>query len=216
MRQLFSGRRAWWAGKGLFYLAVGTMMLQVLPTPIPARDATPVPAARRPATSVAAASTGSVAKPRQSLSDIAVHTELPIERWLAPGEFAWNDEGVPDGPTTIVVNLRGRVLSAYRSGFEIGRSSIVYGTDGKPTPIGTFPILEKKADHYSNLYDNAPMPHMLRLTMDGVAIHGAEIADDLATHGCVGLPKKFAALLFGSAKVGDQVVIWKGDKLPSA
>lgn len=218
MRQIFSGRRAWLAGKALFYLAIGTMMFQVMPTPIPARDARP-PAAQAPERLVPETESQPVAaqpRPRQSLSDIVVTKELPIERWLKPGEFAWDDEGVPAGPTTIVVNIRGRVLSAYRAGQEIGRSSIVYGTDGKPTPTGTFPILEKKADHYSNLYDNAPMPHMMRLTWDGVALHGAEMADDIATHGCIGLPKEFASLLFKAAKVGDQVIVWKGDRLPSA
>lgn len=148
--------------------------------------------------------------------DIQVHTELPITQWLRPGEYAWDDDGVPAGPLTIVVNIRARVLSAYRAGFEIGRSSIVYGIDSKPTPFGTFPILEKDADHYSNIYAGAPMPHMLRLTRDGVAIHGSEVADDLATHGCIGLPKEFAALLFKAARVGDKVVVWPGDRVPEA
>ena len=112
------------------------------------------------------------------------------------------------------VNIRARVLSAYRDGVEIGRSSIIYGANDKPTPFGTFPILQKDADHRSTIYDGAPMPHMLRLTGDGISIHGSEIADDYATHGCIGLPKAFAALLFKAAHVGDPVLIWKGDRLP--
>jgi lipoprotein-anchoring transpeptidase ErfK/SrfK len=137
-------------------------------------------------------------------------TLLPITRWLKSGEFAWAEEAAPPGRVTIAVDLRARTLSVYRAGIEIGRSSIIYGADDKPTPTGTFPILEKDADHYSNLYDNAPMPWMLRLTMDGVAIHGSELADDVGTHGCVGLPAEFARLLFAQARVGDRVSISAG------
>jgi lipoprotein-anchoring transpeptidase ErfK/SrfK len=134
---------------------------------------------------------------------------LAIHRWLTPGEFAWDDDGVPAGPLTVVVDLRARTLSAYRAGVEIGRSFITHGADNKPTPTGTFPILQKDRDHVSNLYD-APMPFMLRLTWDGVAIHGGEIGDAVATRGCIGLPGEFAELLFAAAKVGDQVRIVTG------
>ena len=105
------------------------------------------------------------------------------------------------------------MLSVYRGGYEIGRSAIVYGHDTKPTPTGTFKILQKKKDHVSNLYD-AEMPYMLRLTMDGIAIHGAQVADDLATHGCVGVPDEFAAMLFEQAKIGGRVLIRDGDSAP--
>lgn len=144
------------------------------------------------------------------LSTVAVRRELDIPHWLQPGEYVWRPEGAPAGPVQIVVNIRARVLSVYRGGIEIGRSSLIYGADNKPTPIGSFPILEKRRDHRSNLYD-APMPHMMRLTWDGVALHGSPaLADDLATRGCVGLPREFAALLFDVVDVGDEVLVWDG------
>jgi lipoprotein-anchoring transpeptidase ErfK/SrfK len=152
--------------------------------------------------------------PKTALVDFPIRSELAIPHWLRPGEFAWDDEHVPSaasaGETVVVVNLRGRVLSVYRGGHEIGRSSIVWGADEKPTPTGTFHILEKDANHRSRTYYNAPMPHMLRLTADGVSLHGSEMADDIATHGCVGLPREFAGLLFRATKVGDRVLILKG------
>jgi hypothetical protein len=209
--------------------ALGVAGLQAAPALFADRDApSPAPPATSDASASIAASPASAPSPQPAslpaeaaerrgvFPDIQVHTELPITVWLRPGEYAWDDDGVPAGPVTIVVNIRARVLSAYRAGFEIGRSSIVYGIDSKPTPFGTFPILEKDADHYSSTYGGAPMPHMLRLTRDGVSIHGSEIADDLATHGCIGLPKEFAALLFGAAHVGDKVVVWPGDRVPGA
>ena len=200
-------------------IAAAATMLQAAPAVLSARDsarhevaatrAVANPAAQRrqaplPATTPAPQPSSGM------LSGIVVHRELPITQWLRPGEFAWNDEGAPAGETVIVVNIRARVLSVYRAGVEIGRSSLIYGADNKPTPLGTFPILEKDADHVSNLYD-APMPHMLRLTMDGVALHGSQaLADDAATRGCVGLPREFAALLYQAVRVGDRVIIWDG------
>lgn len=222
MSAMIGRRQGRSAGKLPYYAALMAMLiLQASPTPVPAHESTSEPANNRPSLPrprIAAerAPADPAAAPETNLPDLVIHTELPITAWLRPGEYAWNDDGVPAGPATIVVNLKGRVLSVYRAGFEIGRSSIIYGADDKPTPTGTFPILEKDAVHFSSTYDNAPMPHMLRLTMDGVALHGSELADDLGTHGCVGLPKEFAALLFSAARVGDRVMIWQGDRRADA
>jgi lipoprotein-anchoring transpeptidase ErfK/SrfK len=172
--------------------------------------ATPAtPASILPSADATAPEVARVPAKKASLSGIPVHTELALRQWLRPGEFIWNDDGVPKGRTDIVVNLKGRVMSVYRSGYEIGRSSIIYGADDKPTPAGTYPILQKRAKHVSSIY-GTPMPYMMRLTWDGVSLHAAKMADDLGTNGCVGLPHEFATLVFEAAKVGDRVVIWEG------
>ena len=150
--------------------------------------------------------TAATAAPAQAPGPVAF---LPVNRWLASGEYAWRSEETAPGPISIVVDLRARTLSVYQAGVEIGRSSVVYGFDEKPTPLGTFPILEKDADHVSNLY-GAPMPFMLRLTWDGVALHASEMADDRATHGCIGLPHEFAQRLFGMARKGGRVIVNNG------
>ena len=139
----------------------------------------------------------------------AVAELLPVGRWLRSGEYAWRAEETPAGPVTIVVDLRARTLSVYRRGIEIGRSSIVYGYHEKPTPLGAFSILEKKAHHISNLY-GAPMPWMHRLTWDGVAIHSSEMADDKATHGCIGVPDEFGKALFALTAKGGRVIVNNG------
>lgn len=136
----------------------------------------------------------------------AVTTVLAPDRWIEPGDYGWNADGVAEGPRRIVIDLSAQRIYVYRAGVEIGRSSIIYGADDKPTPIGVFPILEKDIDHISNLYD-APMPYMLRLTWDGVAIHGSEVAAENATHGCIGIPDEFAATLFEEAQLGDKVLV---------
>ena len=84
---------------------------------------------------------------------------------------------------------------------------ILYGADGLATPAGKFPVLAKLKDHRSQTYD-APMPYTLRLTADGVSIHGSNVRWGYATHGCVGVPTAFAAKLFDAVSVGDDVLIF--------
>ena len=220
MRDLITRKRILITTRLAICIAAAATMLQAAPAVLSARDlgreevTAPRAVANAPARRVEATRPAAAPTPPPTsasmLSGVVVRRELPITQWLRPGEFAWNDEGVPAGETIIVVNIRARVLSVYRAGVEIGRSSLIYGADNKPTPLGSFPILEKDADHVSNLYD-APMPHMLRLTWDGVALHGSQaLADDAATRGCVGLPREFAALLYQAVRVGDRVIIWDG------
>lgn len=127
---------------------------------------------------------------------------------LEPGEYLWEPQRGGNGPIEIVADVARDRLYVYRGGAEIGRTILIYGADDKPTPLGTFKILQKKRHHVSNIY-GAPMPFMMRLTWDGVAIHGSgETVDNRwATHGCIGLPDEFAALIFPLAKVGDRVTV---------
>jgi lipoprotein-anchoring transpeptidase ErfK/SrfK len=92
---------------------------------------------------------------------------------------------------------------------------ILYGADGLPTPSGKFPVLAKLRDHVSQTYD-APMPYTLRLTADGVSIHGSNVRWGYATHGCVGVPTAFAAKLFETVSIGDDVLIVGETKAASA
>ncbi len=212
MTNALTSRNLWIAVKLAAFAVGAAILFQTTPQFVSARNPAP-PAAPAPAQHVhtASAETGTTTgTPR--LTGIEVRRELDIPHWLGPGEYVWAGENAPaEGETVVVVNIRARVLSVYRAGIEIGRSSLIYGADNKPTPTGSFPILQKRADHWSNLYD-APMPHMLRLTWDGIAVHGSpELADDMATRGCVGLPRAFAALLFDVVNVGDRVVIWDGE-----
>ena len=136
-----------------------------------------------------------------------VRSVLNITRPMHFGSFVWNEDRIPQGPVWVRIDLARQILSVFRGGHEIGSAVILYGTDGKPTPTGSFTILQKDADHYSHTYGEAPMPYMLRLTEDGVAIHGSNVRQGWATHGCIGVPLAFARRLFGAAHKGDLVVI---------
>ncbi|HEV2865054.1 MAG TPA: L,D-transpeptidase family protein [Allosphingosinicella sp.] len=149
------------------------------------------------------------ADPRIVRTAIGPVRRLVIGRQMLHGDYVWNDEGVPPGRVRILVDLSAQTLSVVRSGQEIGRAVILYGSGDNPTPTGTFPIMEKDADHVSNLYE-ARMPFMMRLTRDGVAIHGSNVRYGWASRGCVGVPNEFAELLFAQARVGDRVTIVSG------
>ncbi len=132
-----------------------------------------------------------------------------------PGAFVWRPELSARGPVKIVVSVPMQQAYVYRGGVLIGVSSVSTGKPGHETPTGVFPILEKAVMHHSNLYDDAAMPFMERLTWDGVALHAGHISGRPASHGCVRLPIKFAKLLYGVTSVGASVTI-TDDGVPTA
>lgn len=136
---------------------------------------------------------------------------LPIEGPIRYGEWHWDEEGVPEGPLVVTVDLEARVISVFRGGYEIGATAALLGTQEHPTPLGVFPILTKERHNVSEKYGNAPMPWTLRLTWDGIAIHGGGlIANGYASRGCIGVPDEFASRLFAIASKGDKVIITRG------
>ena len=135
-----------------------------------------------------------------------VRSMLNIANPMQFGNFVWDEDRIPKGPVWVRVDLTRQLLSVFRAGHEIGSAVILYGTSRKSTPTGHFTVLAKHKDYYSRSYD-APMPYMLRLTSDGVAIHGSNVRQGWATHGCIGVPLDFARLLFAAAKKGDAVII---------
>ena len=137
---------------------------------------------------------------------IKVEAPAPIAT-LEPGEFLWNPEVAPDGPVVVIVSLPEQRLHVYRNGLRIAVSTISSGKPGHSTPTGVFPILQKRVEHYSNLYDDAPMPYMQRLTWGGVALHAGRNPGYPASHGCIRLPHEFAQLLYDVTSHGTTVVV---------
>lgn len=135
---------------------------------------------------------------------------LPISGPIKYGEWHWDDKDVPAGPIVITVDLDARVLSVFKGGYEIGAAAVLIGSPEKPTPTGIFPITEKQRVHFSNLYGDAPMPYMQRLTNDGVTLHATKVEWGYASHGCVGMPEEFARKVFETTQVGDKVYITQG------
>lgn len=126
---------------------------------------------------------------------------------LKPGQYLWAPEIAPLGPVMVIVSIKAQRAYAYRNGVPIGVSTVSTGKAGYDTPTGIFTILQKEVDHKSNLYADAPMPFMQRLTWTGIAIHAGNLPGYPASHGCVRLPHAFAKLLFGITRLGLTVVI---------
>jgi hypothetical protein len=126
---------------------------------------------------------------------------------LKPGEFIWAPEIAPEGPVTLIVSLKSQRAFVYRNGLPIGVSTVSSGRPGHGTPTGIFTILQKDLNHKSNLYADAPMPFMQRLTWGGIALHAGNLPGYPASHGCIRLPLAFAKLLYGVTRLGLTVVI---------
>ncbi|MBU3078445.1 L,D-transpeptidase [Sphingomonas quercus] len=133
---------------------------------------------------------------------------------LKPGQYLWAPQLAPAGPMMIVVSLAKQRAYIYRNGVIIGVSTISSGKAGKATPTGVFTILQKKVDHKSNLYNDAPMPYMQRLTWDGIAMHAGNLPGYPASHGCIRLPLAFAKLLYAETSFGLTVVITNDAPIP--
>lgn len=142
------------------------------------------------------------------LANVAQAQVASASDGLQPGQFEWSvDPTTVQGPLVIVVSLTDQRAWVFRNGSRIATSTVSTGKAGKETPTGVFPILEKRAMHRSNLYNDAPMPFMQRLTWDGVALHAGRIPGHPASHGCVRLPEQFARQLFGLTRRDETVVV---------
>jgi hypothetical protein len=126
------------------------------------------------------------------------------------------DARSPGEPIMAIVSLQRQQITIYDSKGWILRAPVSSGQKGRETPAGIFSVLEKEAEHYSNLYDDASMPHMQRLTWSGIALHGGALPGHPASHGCIRLPYEFAEHLFDLTKVGMRVIVAPRDAAPVA
>ncbi|MGV3482467.1 MAG: L,D-transpeptidase family protein [Sphingobium sp.] len=140
----------------------------------------------------------------------SAHEEVRLHRAVAtlqPGEFLWSAPAESDAPLTIGISIALQRIYVYRGDTLIGVSAISTGKPGKETPLGDFRILQKAKWHRSNLYSNAPMPFMQRLTWDGIALHAGWNPGYPASHGCIRLPFAFARALFDMTALGSMVSV---------
>lgn len=195
----------------LLAVALGAVIFVAIRAPAPKPQ---VAAARSPTSTPDRAPTPApVSMPSPDPDAYTVKSILPIDGPMKLGDHHWDESAAPaTGTIVITVDLAAQVLSVFRDGHEIGAAAILFGADAKPTPLGVYPITQKSKDHVSNIY-NAPMPYMLRLTNDGVAVHASEVAEGYMTHGCIGVPLPFAKKLFETVKLGDKVIITRGETL---
>ena len=139
----------------------------------------------------------------------------PFPEKLEPGHYVWHPEISPTGPVVVVISLPDQQLYCFRNGVRVGRSTVSTGKKGHETPTGVFTILQRKVAHESSIYKGAKMPHMQRLTWDGVAIHAGRLPGYPASHGCVRLPVDFAEKLYSVTTIGTTVIVADDKSAPS-
>ncbi|HEY7296796.1 MAG TPA: L,D-transpeptidase family protein [Xanthobacteraceae bacterium] len=121
---------------------------------------------------------------------------------------------VPKGTLQIVVSIGQQRVALYSNGTRVAQSVVSTGMPGHPTPMGVFSVIQKDRYHHSNLYSNAPMPYMERITWSGVALHEGPLPGHPASHGCIRLTHEFAARLWTTAKLGARVFVLRNDMAP--
>jgi hypothetical protein len=121
----------------------------------------------------------------------------------------------PKGPVQIFVSIDQQKLHVYSDGTYVADTSVATGVPRLPTPTGVFSVIQKQVFHRSNLYSNAPMPFMQRITWSGVAMHEGENIGHPASHGCIRMPREFAARLYKFTRVGARVIVARGELKPT-
>jgi hypothetical protein len=114
----------------------------------------------------------------------------------------------------LVVSIANQRVTLYSNGVRVAQAPVSTGTPERPTPTGIFSVIEKDRWHRSNLYDNAPMFYMQRLTWSGVAMHVGALPGVPASHGCIRLPQDFAIRLWGVTRLGVRIVVARNDVVP--
>ena len=119
-------------------------------------------------------------------------------------------------PIMAIVSIKSQHVTFYDADGWILRAPVSTGTTGRETPAGVFAVIEKDKDHHSTMYDDAWMPNMLRITWNGIALHGGPLPGYAASHGCVRMPFDFAEKVFDKAPMGMRVIISPADAEPVA
>lgn len=143
---------------------------------------------------------------------LLVPAEALARRAGSPAEQA--KPQLPKGPLTLVVSIRNQRVSVYGPNGKITESPVSTGRSGHDTPTGVFSIVGKEVMHHSNLYGDAPMPFMNRITWSGVALHAGALPGYPASHGCIRLPYGFARTLYGMTRMGTRVIVARDDAAP--
>jgi hypothetical protein len=162
-----------------------------------------IEALRRPA--MAAALAALIAAPGPAAAASRHHVERTTEAVASRAAGA---------PIMAIVSLKRQHVTIYDADGWTLRAPVSSGQKGRETPAGVFSVIQKDADHHSNLYDDAFMPHMQRITWSGIALHGGPLPGYAASHGCVRMPYGFAERLFDQTRMGMRVIIAPGDPVP--
>jgi lipoprotein-anchoring transpeptidase ErfK/SrfK len=121
----------------------------------------------------------------------------------------------PHGPLIIAVSIEQQKVRVYDSNGLFAESPVSTGMKGHSTPMGVFSVIQKHKLHHSNIYSNAPMPYMQRITWSGVAMHAGVLPGYPASHGCIRMPMAFAMKMWNWTRMGARVIVTPGQITPA-
>src|SRR6188768_82967 len=113
-----------------------------------------------------------------------------------------------------IVSIKTQQVTFYDAEGWVLRAPVSTGVKERETPAGVFAVVDKEVDHRSNMYDDAWMPHMQRITWNGIALHGGPLPGYAASHGCVRMPFGFADRLYNKTRIGMRVIVAPEDPVP--
>ncbi|MBY0380323.1 MAG: L,D-transpeptidase [Xanthobacteraceae bacterium] len=145
-----------------------------------------------------------VRPPSRPLQHAAPHQRVPRAKTVI------KETAKPQGPLFIAISIDSQEMKIYDNNGLFAQTPVSTGMRGHSTPMGVFSILAKEKYHRSNIYSNAPMPYMQRITWSGVAMHAGVLPGYPASHGCIRMPMNFAVRMYGWTKNGARVVIAPG------
>jgi lipoprotein-anchoring transpeptidase ErfK/SrfK len=135
--------------------------------------------------------------------------------------------------TRVIINLSEQSASLVERGRITLVSPIASGKSGWQTPTGNFSIFNKDIDHLSRSfgsvvdtygrvinssatpstplprgdhYQPAPMPYFMEFN-PAIGMHAGYLPGYPASHGCVRMPRDFAALFFQRVRIGTPVIV---------
>lgn len=145
----------------------------------------------------------------------------------------WSGDRVAGEPR-IQIDLSRQVVKYFKGGKLVGAAPISSGREGHGTVRGTYKIIEKDADHRSSAYGSfvdghgrivegdvdsrkdtpppgtrflgASMRSFMRIT-GGIGMHEGYLPGFAASHGCIRLPSRMAAIFFRATPLGTPVEI---------
>jgi lipoprotein-anchoring transpeptidase ErfK/SrfK len=122
----------------------------------------------------------------------------------------------PQGPLIIAVSINKQQLKVYDANGLFTQAPVSSGMKGHPTPMGVFSVIQKQKFHRSNIYSDAPMPFMQRITWSGIALHAGVLPGYPASHGCIRMPPGFAVRMYGLTRIGARVLVTPGEVAPQS
>ena len=141
---------------------------------------------------------------------LETHTEFVARKGYPESMEQWSDrhllKAVDARVLHVVIYLGSQRGRLYANEQVVMDFPVCTGDRDHPTPAGTFTVLEKDKDHYSDLYGLA-MPCFMRLARDGIGLHAGPVFRTPQSHGCIRMTRESCAALFNKIRIGTPVRI---------